>query len=607
MEAVDKSLPKTDLMNVLWDIQRKRRFISHDDMTKIAEEFDISRMELEGVISFYHFYHRYHAGKYTIYLNNSIVSKHKNYKSVKKAFEQECGVHFGHTSENYLFGLFETPCIGLSDQETSCLINFIPFTELTPNKVKIIISKLKAGESPSSFGKIPKINLRYTPQKEKTVFFKPYTPGSSLKKMKRMNSDLVIDIVKQSKLSGRGGAYFPTGLKWQLCKNNDATLKYVICNADEGEPGTFKDRVLMQKYPGLLLEGMIIAGYAVGATKGHIYLRAEYYYLKDLLEKKIEEFRQKKLLGKTIKYFNDFEFDVEIHMGAGAYVCGEETALIASMEGKRGEPGIKEYFPVEKGFLSKPTLVNNVETLCAVSRIFEMGVEKWLDLGTEKTPGTKIMSVSGDCKKPGIYEIEWGMKVSDFLNLIEAEDPYLILFNGYSGECLSPLDFDREISGENLLSESFVFNINDPSAYKQKMSAIGVRSGGSFMVFNKKRDFLSIFKNISDFFVSESCGICVPCRTGNFLLNKKIKKLLLGHANHNDLEAVKNWSTIIKRASRCGLGQTSSNSLLCAMYKFPDEFNNKLTGDNDINKSFNIEKAVENYNEIINEIEINYG
>ncbi len=607
MENLKKPLPRTSLMNVLWDIQKKRRFISHDDMTKIAEEFDISRMELEGVISFYHFYHRYHSGKYTIYLNNSIVSKHKDYKLVKKAFEKETGVNFGQVSSDKMFGLFETPCIGLSDQETSALINFTPFTELTPNKVKQIISKLRSGVALQSLSNLPKTNLRYTPDKKRIVFFKNYIPGSALKRMIKMDPDKVIETVKESGLSGRGGAYFPTGLKWQYCKNNNADQKFIICNADEGEPGTFKDRVLMQKYPGLMLEGMTIAGYATGANKGLIYLRAEYFYLKESIEKTIDIFRSKGLLGKNIKGKKGFNFDIDVHMGAGAYVCGEETALIASMEGKRGEPSIKEYFPVEKGFLNKPTIVNNVETLCAVSRIFEMGLEKWLDLGTEKTPGTKIISVSGDCKKPGIYEIEWGMKVRDFLNLTEAEDPYLILFNGYSGECLSPFDFDREISGENLLSESFAFNVNDPSEYKQKMSAVGVRSGGSFMIFNKERDFLDIFKNISNFFVAESCGICVPCRTGNFLLNKKIKQLILGHADSSDLKAIKDWSTIIKRASRCGLGQTSSNSLLCAMFKFSDKFKERLTGDTDINKGFKLEKAVENYNEIITEIETNYG
>lgn len=607
MTTLKKSPLKTSLMNVLWDIQRKRRFINRDDMTKISSEFNISRMELEGIISFYHFYHRSHAGKYTIYLNDSIISKHKDYDLVKKAFEKEVGVSFGNVTDDKMFGLFKTPCIGLSDQETSALINFKAFTNLTPQKVRNIISKLRKGESIDSISKDPKNNIRYTPKNNKTVFFKKYNPGSALKMLKKMSSDDVIDTVKQSKLAGRGGAFFPTGLKWQFCKQNEATQKYVICNADEGEPGTFKDRVLMNKYPGLLLEGMAMAAYAVGATKGAIYLRAEYFYLKDKIEDKIKDFKAKGLLGKDILGIKGFDFDLYVHMGAGAYVCGEETALIHSMEGKRGEPSTKEFFPVEKGFLGKPTVVNNVETLCAVPRIFEMGIDNWLKLGTEKTPGTKIMSVSGDCKKPGIYEIEWGMKIKDFLNLIEARDPNFILFNGYSGKCLSPNDFDREMSGENLLSEQVKFNPEDPIEYSKKMSAVGIRSGGSFMVFNKDRDLLPILKNINDFFVSESCGICVPCRTGNYLLRKKIKKLLLGHADEKDYNDIKDWSAIITRASRCGLGQSSSNSLLSAMNKFPEVFERILTENTDINKAFDLEKAVKRYDEIINEIETTYG
>jgi [NiFe] hydrogenase diaphorase moiety large subunit len=198
-------------------------------------------------------------------------------------------------------------------------------------------------------------------------------------------------LVTDSKLSGRGGAFFPTGVKWQFCRENQADQKYIICNADEGEPGTFKDRVLMNKLPGLLLEGMAMAGYAVGATEGYIYLRAEYFYLKDKLEDTIKDFNKKGFLGKSILGIKGFDFNIHIHMGAGAYVCGEETALIASMEGKRGEPTTKEFFPVEKGYLGKPTIVNNVETLCAVPRILEMGLEKYLSIGNKSNSWNQII------------------------------------------------------------------------------------------------------------------------------------------------------------------------------------------------------------------------
>lgn len=594
-------------MNVLWDIQRKRRYISRDDMTKISEEFNLSRMELEGVISFYHFFHRHHSGKFTIYLNTSLASKHKNFKKVKKTFEKECNTGFETVSADKFFGLFETSCIGLSDQETSALINFVPFTKLTSEKVKHIVRQLKKGIPVESLSETPKTNIRYTPIPEKTIFLKDFTRGVSLSQLKNLSPEGLIEIIKDSKLKGRGGAFFPTGAKWEFCRKNPSDQKYIICNADEGEPGTFKDRVLLQDYAPLLIEGMTLAGYAVGATKGFIYLRAEYFFVKEIIEKAILEAKANNLLGKNILGIKNFDFEISIFMGAGAYICGEETALIHSMEGKRGEPSTKEYFPVEKGYLGKPTIVNNVETLCAIPRILEMGLEKYLSIGTPLTPGTKLLSVSGDCKKPGIYEIEWGMKLRDFLGLIEAENPYFVLFNGYAGEILSQRDFDREISGENLLAEHIQFDLNDPIEYSRKMSAVGLRSGGSFMVFNEKRNLLDILKNITDFFVKESCGVCVPCRTGNFLLNKKIRKIELCHADKHDLDDIKEWSTIIKQSSRCGLGKTSTNCLLTALLKFPEEFYKCLLSESDFNESFNMEKATQDYEKIINEIETNYG
>ena len=607
MITKDRYLDKTSLMDVLWDIQRKRRHIGKDDLDKIAQAFNMSKKEVEGVITFYHFFHRNDVGKYTIYVNNSIISKITNFDTVKKAFEEALGIGMGQVTDDKLFGLFETSCIGLSDQETAVLINFKPFTNLTREKVFQLVDNLRKGKSLDDLYNYPKDNIRYTPPLEKTVFFRPYIPGAGLKALKGKTPDELIDMVQQSKLAGRGGAFFPTGLKWQFCRNQKANQKYIICNADEGEPGTFKDRVLLNHHTGLVLEGMALAGYAVGATKGFIYLRAEYFYLIKKIEQTIKEFKANGLLGDSIMGLEGFDFDIHVHIGAGAYVCGEETALIASMEGRRGEPSTKEYFPVEKGFLGKPTIVNNVETLAAVPRILEMGLDNYLKIGTPKTRGTKLMSVSGDCKKPGIYEIEWGMKIRDFLNLIEAEDPNMILYNGFAGEVLSKADFDRELSGENLLADHIQFEFKDPQEYARKMGGVGLRSGGSFMVFSKARDLLEVLKNVSDFFVTESCGVCVPCRTGNFLLNKKLNKILLKHAEKEDLTEFQQWSSIIKQSSRCGLGKTSTNCLMTAILKFPDYFDACLSENSNINISFNLDKAVANYEEIINEIEENYG
>ncbi len=581
--AIQNNIPlRSSLMSVLWDVQRKKRFISHDDMTKISQEFNMSRMELEGVVTFYHFYHRTDCGKYTIYINECVISQYSGRNKIVEAFEEAIGVKMGHVTADKMFGLFKSPCIGLSDQEPACLINFQPFTHLTPYKIKDIISQIRNGKKAFEICDTPKSVIQYKPSIDKTVFFKPYVPYATLSFLEKYNPEEIIEKIKKSKLAGRGGAFFPTGLKWQFCHNNKADQKYIICNADEGEPGTFKDRVLLEEHPELLIEGMIFAAYSVGASIGAIYLRAEYRYLKQKLEKLLSKYREDGKLGKEILAKIPFDFDIYIHLGAGAYICGEETALIHSMEGKRGEPSTKEVFPVEKGFNDKPTVVNNVETLCAVPRILEMGVDSWLALGTDKTPGTKLLSVSGDCEKKGIYEIEWGMNMREFINLTGAKDIKMIQFSGPSGELLSEIDFDRNISGEDL------------------------QCGGSVMIFDNKRDLLHILKNYSNFFVEESCGICVPCRTGNFLLNKKINKLILGHAEEKDLADIKEWSKIIKTTSRCGLGQSSSNSLNDAMKKFPEIFKQRLSENTDFNKAFNLEKAIEEYDNIINDLSTPY-
>ncbi len=580
--ATKKKIDRSKLLSVLWEIQRKKRHIAHDDITKIAKEFELSRMEVEGVLTFYHFFHRQDCGKYTIYLNNSITSEHAGMDKIREAFEKEIGVPLGHLSFDGLFGLYETACIGLSDQEPACLINFKPFTNLTPEKARDIIHQLRNGAKPSEICDKPNSKIHYTPPPEKTVFFKSYNKFSVLNYIREHKPEEILEIIKKSKLSGMGGAFFPTGLKWQFARQNKADIKYLICNADEGEPGTFKDRVLLQTHPELLIEGMILAAYAIGASQGIIYLRGEYRYLKEALEDLIESYKTYNFLGNNIPAKEPLNFDIYIELGAGAYVCGEETALIHSAEGFRGEPSTKVVYPVQSGFKGKPTVVNNVETLCAVTRIVEMGVDNWLKIGTEKTPGTKVLSVSGDCKNPGIYEIEWGMNFREFLKLIGAKEPKMIQWSGPSGNALAEEDFDRNISGEDLIC------------------------GGSVMVFDESRDIFQILKHFSDFFVSESCGICVPCRTGNFLLNKKIDKMISGKATHKDMNDVKEWSKIIQTTSRCGLGQMSSNSLNDAIKKFPEAFRKYMTDDSDLGNKFNLEKSVSEYEHIIKEITTDY-
>ena len=565
-------LDRTQLLNCLWNYQNKNGFISDADVEECAERLDISKVELEGVISFYHFFHREPTGKYTVYLNNSIVSETKGYQRVREALERETGQRFGEGDLSGTFSLFETACIGLSDQEPAALINFHPFTNLNSLKVRQIIAKLKQGIPVEKICDEVPDHIRFTPQNDKTIFFREYHPGIAISKLKGLTPESTIETIKKSKLSGMGGAFFPTGVKWEFCRMQNANTKYIVCNADEGEPGTFKDRVLMNSMPGLMLEGMIIAGYAVGAEQGYIYLRAEYTWMVDKIQNTINHFRRKNLLGKNLASIEGFNFDIKIQLGAGAYVCGEETALLNSMEGKRGEPRTKMFFPTERGFLNQPTVVNNVETFCEAARIIELGTDYFLNIGTPNSPGTKLLSVSGDCQKPGIYEIEWGTPVSKILELCQASDPYFIQVSGPSGVCINNKELDRRIAKEDL------------------------KCGGSFMIFNSSRDIIQILSNFADFFKSESCGLCTPCRAGNFIIKRKLEKLDKKLAQKDDLEDILEWGNIMKVTSRCGLGKSATNSLTMALDNFPKYFNKKLGKTNDgLNEEFDEERAVQAY------------
>lgn len=568
------SLSRTQLLNALWAMHDLKGYLDDGDVTQLATLFNVSAIEIEGVISFYHFFHRKPAGRHTIYLNNSIMSEIHGYAGIKAVFEKETGAEMGKVDPTGTFGFFPTSCIGLSDQEPAALIDFYPFTELSPLKVKAIIAKLKAGTPAEAISDEPKSNIRFKPDGDRAFIFRDYEPGQAIRKLAELLPSDVFGQVKEAGLMGMGGAFFPTGIKWETCRRNHSNRKFVVCNADEGEPGTFKDRVLLSTMPGLVIEGMVLGAYAVGASEGIIYLRAEYRYLKSKIEETLEVFRQQGLLGDNIEAKQPFSFDIKVQLGAGAYVCGEETALLNSMEGLRGEPRTKLYFPVERGYLNKPTIVNNVETFAYTARIIELGPAEMSKLGTKASPGTKLISVSGDCQLPGIYEIEWGIHLGELLELCGADHPYFIQVSGPSGTAVSMKEINRVLGKNDLFC------------------------GGSFMVFSRQRDILQILLNFANFFRHESCGICTPCRAGNFILTRKLEKIQLGLGTLGDLTDLQNWGHTIKQASRCGLGQMSPNPILDAIHKFPEYFEKRvdLSGSK-LNKGFDLEAAEKAYEE----------
>jgi [NiFe] hydrogenase diaphorase moiety large subunit len=584
METVRKIIDKyngdpTRLMDILIDIRSEKGYIPYELNQKIANALGISRADLEQTLSFYHFFPQKPTGKYSVYLNDSVVANMMGREQVKKTFEEEAGIKFGNVATDGTIGLFDTSCIGMSDQEPAAIINGLIFINLTPFTVKEIVRDMKAGKPVEQMFKanygdgnnsselVQSVVTNHIRRKG-PVLWDPHIPGEVIRKAVKMTPVQVIDEIKRSNLRGRGGAGFPTALKWEFCSKSPSGEKYVFCNADEGEPGTFKDRVILTELPKLLFEGMAIAGYAIGASQGILYIRYEYKYLQKHLEKALEDMRAENIIGKSTAGNKDFDFDIRIQFGAGAYVCGEESALLDSAEGKRGEPRDRPPFPVDKGYLEKPTVINNVETLCSVVKIIKKGSDWYSSLGTKESTGTKLLSISGDCRFPGVYEIEWGFSIYDILQMVGATDTQAVQVGGPSGALVGPNEFKRRLGYEDLAT------------------------GGSLIIFNKTRKLLEdVVLNFMEFFIEESCGSCSTCRNIPFILRNKLEKILQGNGVMQDIDDLQEWSKILK-FSRCGLGQTAANPITTSLKNFRYLYEEKVQKDKDFFTGFSLASAV---------------
>ena len=358
----------------------------------------------------------------------------------------------------------------------------------------------------------------------------------------------VVATIRESGMKGRGGAGFPTGLKWQLAAEAEAAdgVRYVVCNADEGEPGTFKDRVLLAELPDLVFEGMTIGGYAIGSHEGICYLRGEYVYLLADLEACLERRRAAGLLGPDV-VGSGFAFDITIHLGSGAYVCGEETALIESLEGRRGEPRNRPPFPVVSGFHGAPTVVNNVETFAWAAAILARGADWFAHIGTDRSTGPKLLSVSGDVQRPGVYEFPLGVSIAEVIEAAGGEGAKAAIVGGAAGTCVPARDFGRAISYED------------------------VSTGGAVIVVGPWRDLLEVAENLQWFFVNESCGQCTPCRVGNVKLLDGIRQLRRGECTASHLDDLVALGKTMQIASKCGLGQAAPNVLLSILQHYRSE------------------------------------
>jgi len=546
------------LMDIARAVQARFGRVDGAAMETIARQLGIHRVEVEGFVSFYAFLSSRPQGKVVIRLCNDVIDQMKGSAAVAEAFRHELGIDFGQTTPDGKVGLEWTPSIGMSDQAPAALVGDVVVTYLGSDQARSIARQLRQDSDPqklvSRLGDgnnahdLVKSMVQNNVRLAGEVVFASMEPGAGIRNALPMSPVEVINGVKTSRLRGRGGAGFPTGMKWEFARAAEGHRKYVMCNADEGEPGTFKDRVILTERADLMFEGMTIAGYAIGADTGIVYLRAEYAYLRAFLEHVLDQRRDRGLLGKNILGRQGFDFDVRIQMGAGAYVCGEESALISSCEGRRGDPKNRPPFPAQRGFLGGPTTVNNVETFCKVARILERGPGWFAKMGSAGSKGTKLLSISGDCSKPGVFEIPFGIKLAEVLELCGAGETGAVQMGGPSGQLLGPKDFFRPVCYDHLAT------------------------GGSLMVFDSSRNVLEIASKFLEFFVQESCGYCTPCRVGNVLLKERLERILAGRGRPDDLDYLRQLAGTVKSASRCGLGQTSPNPVLSTLKNFPQAY-----------------------------------
>jgi [NiFe] hydrogenase diaphorase moiety large subunit len=553
---------RSRLLDIVEAVQRRSGYVSNEAVQAIATGLGIHPVEVEDMVSFYAFFDRQPRGRYCIRLSKTPISFMKGAKEVARAFEEVLGVSVGGTSADGAFTLQWTSDIGMADQEPAALINGMILTALTPGDVPQIVAALRQHEPDGSLPPFPSRAAKEAVLPKATVRSSLVQPGPLLSGLRGRGDGInaalarapekVIEEITNAKLRGRGGAGFPTGMKWRFTRKATGEDHYVICNADEGEPGTFKDRVLLSEFPDLVFDGMTVAGYALGARHGLVYLRGEYAYMWDDLQEVLKTRRHLGLLGAKICGREDFDFDIRIQLGAGAYICGEESALLESLEGKRGAPRDRPPFPTERGYLQQPTAIDNVETYACAARIIEKGAAWFSGCGTKESTGTKLMSVSGDCAHPGVYEVSFGITVNELLDLVGASDAGYVQMSGPSGQSVAPKDFGRCIAYEDL------------------------STGGSTMIFGPQRDVLEVALQFADFFVDESCGYCTPCRVGTTLLKQGMEKIVAGRATLEDIAATEALANTVERMSRCGLGQTAPNPILSTMRNFPELYEAKL-------------------------------
>ncbi len=555
------------LLQILRDVQEGFGWIAPETAASIAAGLNIARPRVDSMVQFYSLLYDRPVGQYRILFSDNITDRMQDSIALRDHMLRRLHLNLGEVSADGLASVDMTSCTGMCDQGPALLLNNRPIARLTLRRIdeicELVRARVPLSEWPGYYFRVED-NIRRADK----MLGSSYAIGKALQIAVALGPNGVIEEMKKSSLRGSGGAGFTTAVKLYVCRNAPEGQRYIICNADEGEPGTFKDRVLLNSFADRIFEGMLICGYATGATEGIVYLRGEYEYLRAQLETRLAELRAKRLLGAGICGVPGFDFDIEICMGAGAYVCGEETALIESLEGKPGRPRVRPPYPVTNGYKGRPTVVNNVETLCKITEVIRLGGAAYAGLGTKQSTGTKLISVSGDCERPGIYEYPWGVRVSTILDECGAANTGAVQVSGASGACLAPHEFGRRIAFEDI-----------PTA-------------GSFIIFNKNRDMVEMVRNFAHFFAHESCGFCTPCRVGTSLMRDLMEKVANGHGARYEINEMMRLREVMKASSHCGLGQTATNAFYDTIQKFRGDYERRLIT-KDFEPAFDMDAALE--------------
>src|SRR5712664_522832 len=569
---------RSALIPMMMYAQDEYGYVSDEMIAEIARRLDLRTVAVEETLAYYSMLRRKPMGKHHVQICTNVACMLRGGNELLEQAKKRLEIGHKETTTDGVFSLEEVECIGACTGAPAMQVNYDFYENLTPMKFDRIIEELDAGAHPTPEpvtagalhprdpAETPVISRRFGIRlSHKLDVYLQHDGYKALEKaLKEMTPESIIDEVKKSNLRGRGGAGFPTGMKWSFVPKESAKPKYILCNADESEPGTCKDRPLMEMMPHQLIEGIVIAGRAVGSHQGYIYIRGEYRYVLDIMDAAVDEAYKAGYLGKNI-LGSGFDFDLVTHTGAGAYECGEESALMESLEGKRGYPRIRPPFPAIVGLYGSPTVINNVETLSAAPEILRRGGEWYAGLGSPKNGGTRLFCVSGHVNKPGIYELPMGFPLRQMI-----EDVAGGMLNGRKLKAVIPGG-----SSCPLLSAEEIDVAMDYDSLAKAGSMLG---SGGVVVIDEDTCMVDVARRIMHFYAHESCGWCIPCREGTGWLRKMLDRFHSGGGRAEDIPMVGELAKNMLGKTFCPLGDAAAMPTISIVKKWAHEFEQHLSG-----------------------------